>query len=92
MGGRGVGGRGGTGGGGCRGPVGGRGDRARGDELGHGLHVGRQEAVGAGTVDFAAIFAAARGSIRHAFIEHDQPADPWAFAETSLAAYRRLEG
>jgi sugar phosphate isomerase/epimerase len=52
----------------------------------------RQVDVGAGTVDFAAIFAAARGSIRHAFIEHDQPADPWAFAEASLAAYRRLAG
>lgn len=49
----------------------------------------RQVDVGAGTVDFAAIFAAARG-IRHAFIEHDQPADPWAFATASLAAYRKL--
>ncbi len=49
----------------------------------------RQVDVGAGTIDFAAIFAVAKG-IRHAFIEHDQPADPWAFAATSLAAYRKL--
>ncbi len=51
----------------------------------------RQVDVGAGTIDFGAIFAAGRG-IRHAFIEHDQPADPWAFAAASLAAYRRLGG
>lgn len=50
----------------------------------------RQVDVGAGTIDFAAIFAAANGAIRHAFIEHDQPADPWAFAAASLAAYRKL--
>lgn len=49
----------------------------------------RQVDVGAGTIDFAAIFAAGKG-IRHAFIEHDQPADPWAFAAASLAAYRKL--
>jgi sugar phosphate isomerase/epimerase len=49
----------------------------------------RQVDVGAGTIDFAAIFAAGEG-IRHAFIEHDQPADPWAFATASLAAYRKL--
>lgn len=52
----------------------------------------RQVDVGAGTIDFSAIFSAARGNIRHAFIEHDQPADPWAFAEASLAAYRGLGG
>jgi sugar phosphate isomerase/epimerase len=46
--------------------------------------------VGAGTIDFRAIFGAAGGSVRHAFVEHDQPADPWAFAETSLAGYRKL--
>ncbi|HSE28440.1 MAG TPA: sugar phosphate isomerase/epimerase [Gemmatimonadales bacterium] len=49
----------------------------------------RQVDVGTGTIDFAAIFAAGKG-IRHAFIEHDQPADPWAFAAASLAAYRKL--
>lgn len=49
----------------------------------------RQVDVGAGTIDFGAIFAAGR-DIRHAFIEHDQPADPWAFAAASLAAYRKL--
>ena len=46
--------------------------------------------VGAGTIDFRAIFRAAGGSVRHAFVEHDQPADPWAFAETSLSGYRKL--
>lgn len=50
----------------------------------------RQVDVGAGTIDFRAIFAAAAGGIRHAFIEHDEPADPWAFAAASLAAYRDL--
>ena len=50
----------------------------------------RQVDVGAGTIDFAAILAAAGGSVIHAFIEHDQPPDPWAFAAASLAAYRGL--
>jgi sugar phosphate isomerase/epimerase len=53
----------------------------------------RQVDVGAGTIDFASIFAAAGAAgIRHAFVEHDEPADPWAFAARSLAAYRRLGG
>jgi sugar phosphate isomerase/epimerase len=50
----------------------------------------RQVDVGAGTIDFGAVFAAAGGRIIHAFIEHDQPADPWAFATASLTAYRKL--
>ncbi len=35
--------------------------------------------VGKGRIDFARIFAARlRGGIVHAFVEHDEPADPWA--------------
>ncbi|MGH7586349.1 MAG: sugar phosphate isomerase/epimerase family protein [Gemmatimonadales bacterium] len=53
----------------------------------------RQVDVGAGTIDFASFFAAPdAGAIRHAFVEHDEPADPWAFAATSLAGYRRIGG
>ena len=53
----------------------------------------RQVDVGAGTIDFASFFAATgAGGIRHAFVEHDEPADPWAFAAASLAAYRKLGG
>ncbi|HEY7236480.1 MAG TPA: sugar phosphate isomerase/epimerase [Gemmatimonadaceae bacterium] len=42
--------------------------------------------VGKGTIDFPKIFAydAAHGShIKHAFVEHDQPADPFASIKTS---------
>lgn len=51
----------------------------------------RQVDVGAGTIDFASFFdARAAAAVRHAFVEHDEPADPWAFAAASLAAYRKL--
>src|SRR5512134_1750638 len=36
--------------------------------------------LGRGTIDFAAIFArSARAGIRHYFVEHDEPRDPFAF-------------
>jgi sugar phosphate isomerase/epimerase len=50
--------------------------------------------VGAGTIDFAAILrkdADQRGTIRHVFVEHDQPADAMAFAKASYDYLRRLE-
>lgn len=50
---------------------------------------GTMTEVGQGTIDFQRIFAAARGGIRHFFVEHDQPADPFASITTSLAALRR---
>ncbi len=43
--------------------------------------------VGSGTIDFAAVLDAARGGISHAFLEHDEPADPWAFARQGMTWY-----
>ncbi|MBA2458603.1 MAG: sugar phosphate isomerase/epimerase [Gemmatimonadales bacterium] len=49
----------------------------------------RQVDVGAGTFDFRSIFDQhEQAGIRHAFVEHDNPADPLAFAE---ASYRHLK-
>lgn len=50
--------------------------------------------VGAGTIDFASILrldASQKGAVRHAFIEHDKPADPMAFAARSFAFLNALE-
>jgi sugar phosphate isomerase/epimerase len=42
--------------------------------------------LGEGQIDFPAIFAETeRAGIRHAFAEHDNPADPWGFAERGAA-------
>ena len=46
--------------------------------------------VGAGTIDFPKIFAAAGGGIRHYFVEHDNPADPFASIATSFTALSAL--
>jgi sugar phosphate isomerase/epimerase len=47
--------------------------------------------VGSGTLDFGRVFAdAERAGIRHAFVEHDSPADPLASARASHAALVRL--
>jgi sugar phosphate isomerase/epimerase len=54
----------------------------------------KQTDVGAGTIDFASIFrldAEQRSAVKHAFIEHDQPADPFAFAKNSFDYLSRLE-
>lgn len=54
----------------------------------------RQVDVGAGTIDFAAILRldqSQRGVIEHVFIEHDQPADPMAFAKASFDYLSRLQ-
>lgn len=45
--------------------------------------------VGAGTIDFGKIFAAANG-IEHYFVEHDQPADAFASAAASFATLNTL--
>lgn len=43
--------------------------------------------VGAGTLDFRAVFARANAAgIKHAFVEHDEPTDPLASARRGLAA------
>jgi sugar phosphate isomerase/epimerase len=48
--------------------------------------------VGAGRIDFAGIFAhAEQAGIRHYFVEHDEPADPFASIEASYRYLRRLE-
>lgn len=49
---------------------------------------GRMTDVGAGAIDWDAIFALSdRAGLRHYFVEHDQPADPLASA---LSSYRFL--
>jgi sugar phosphate isomerase/epimerase len=53
---------------------------------------GRMVDVGAGRIDFAAIFArSAQAGIRHYFVEHDEPADPFASIEASYVYLRSLE-
>jgi sugar phosphate isomerase/epimerase len=50
--------------------------------------------LGTGTIDFAAILGLVddqRHDVRHAFVEHDEPADPMAFARDAYAFMRRLE-
>ena len=48
--------------------------------------------LGRGTIDFAAIFAQrARAGIRHYFVEHDEPRDPFAFCRDAFAYVRGLE-
>jgi sugar phosphate isomerase/epimerase len=54
---------------------------------------GTMTEVGAGAIDFAAIFAQAeQAGIEHAFVEHDEPADPLASVRASYDALVRLRG
>jgi sugar phosphate isomerase/epimerase len=50
---------------------------------------GSMTEVGSGTLDFQRVFDAGRAGIRHFFVEHDQPRDPYESITTSLAAMRR---
>lgn len=51
---------------------------------------GRMADVGAGVIDWAALFALSdTAGLRHFFVEHDQPGDPLASVE---ASYRYLSG
>ena len=50
----------------------------------------RMADVGAGSIDFKTIFARAKG-IDHYFVEHDQPADPFASAAASFGYLSKLE-
>ncbi|MDP3773761.1 MAG: sugar phosphate isomerase/epimerase [Gemmatimonadales bacterium] len=51
---------------------------------------GRMMDVGAGVIDWRGIFARRRqAGIRHFFVEHDEPADPWA---SIRASYGYLSG
>lgn len=50
---------------------------------------GSMTEVGRGVIDFQRIFTAARGTIRHYFVEHDNPADPFGSITTSLASLRQ---
>lgn len=54
----------------------------------------RMVEVGAGTIDWARILreGMARGGVRHAFVEHDQPADPWASVWASAEHLKKLAG
>lgn len=52
---------------------------------------GRMVAVGEGQIDFAAIFRLAKGGIEHYFVEHDEPADPFASIQTSYTYLRKLQ-
>jgi sugar phosphate isomerase/epimerase len=47
--------------------------------------------VGKGSIDFARIFADGEKSIKHFFVEHDQPADPMASIRTSYNYLQTLE-
>ena len=52
----------------------------------------RIEDVGAGTIDFKKIFARAdQAGIRHYFVEHDEPADPFASIRASYGYLERLD-
>jgi sugar phosphate isomerase/epimerase len=46
--------------------------------------------VGAGTIDFKAVFAKA-SAVEHYFVEHDNPVDPFASARTSYEYLAKLE-
>jgi sugar phosphate isomerase/epimerase len=46
--------------------------------------------VGAGTIDFPALLAADRATLKHAFVEHDEPTDPLASARASYDYLSRL--
>jgi sugar phosphate isomerase/epimerase len=48
--------------------------------------------VGAGAMDWKAIFAQRRlAGIQHYFVEHDEPADPWASITASYRYLSRLD-
>lgn len=52
----------------------------------------RQVTVGQGVIDYRRILARAKqAGIRHAFVEHDDPPDPFAFAQASYNHLERLE-
>ena len=51
---------------------------------------GSMTEVGSGTIDFQKIFTAARGGIKHFFVEHDNPKLPFESVEKSVQALRRL--
>ena len=53
-----------------------------------------QTDVGAGKIDFAGLLrldASQQKAVKHAFIEHDQPANPFTFAKNSFDNLSRLE-
>ena len=47
--------------------------------------------VGAGMIDFRTIFARAGASVKHYFVEHDDPPDPFASAAASYRYLATLE-
>lgn len=51
----------------------------------------KQTDLGEGSIDFAAILREDASVMQHVFVEHDQPADPMAFAKKSFDYLSRLE-
>ena len=47
--------------------------------------------VGAGTIDYPRLLRRSTGVVSHAFVEHDEPADPFASARASLRYLRSIE-
>ncbi len=53
---------------------------------------GRMVDVGAGVIDFPGIFARPEArAVRHYFVEHDTPADPWASVTASFRHLRAMQ-
>ena len=52
----------------------------------------RMVEVGAGTIDWRRVLerGVAQGGVRHAFVEHDNPTDPWASVTASAAHLKKL--
>ena len=56
-----------------------------------GLPGNEMRPVGAGTIDWAALFAKRKlAGIKHFYVEHDNPPDPWASITTSMTYLKRL--
>lgn len=56
-----------------------------------GAPTNEMRSVGDGTINWAALFAQRKlAGIQHFYVEHDNPADPWASVTTSIAYLKRL--
>ena len=56
-----------------------------------GLPGNEMRPVGSGTIDWAALFAKRKlAGIKHFYVEHDNPPDPWASITTSMTYLKRL--
>jgi len=56
-----------------------------------GLPTNEMRPVGSGIIDWAALFAKRKlAGIKHFYVEHDNPPDPWASITTSMTYLKRL--